>query len=304
MIINDILKKYFLKIVDDNDPYYPYWGDEKFDSDVYKTTKWFTTDSLLNYIKNGNKKYSINDIIYNINENGFRINPNSLENENKDIIACFGCSHTFGVGLPWDQTWVNNLNELLDHKYEIKNYGISGASNDNISRMIYNYTLNNKPKIICCYFPEMTRVELVDEKMGYLWNYTDNFLSMTFNCNGTQDNKFKDDIEKIKENQKENFYAYKTIYKEKNCSFNFIKNFKFIEMLCKIHDIKFYWGTWSCYLTFMSDENIKKYFNMETFIGIDSSIFNENDYARDNIHLGELSNKKIANKFYSKIIKS
>jgi hypothetical protein len=305
MKIIDFLEKYFLKLVREDDPFYPYWGDVEFDSELFNTTKWFTTDTLFNYIKKGNKKYSTDDIFYDINEHGFRINSKSLESndKNKEIIACFGCSQTMGVGLPWEHTWVSNLNELLEKKYEVKNYGVSGASNDNISRLIYNYTLINKPKIICCFFPELTRIELIDEELNYLLNYTDSFLSMTFNCSGLMDLKFQEEVKKIKEKQKKVFYAYQTIYKEKNSLFNFIKNFKFIQMTCKLNNIDFYWGSWSSELKMMSKENIKKYFDIDSYIDIDSSIFSDCDYARDNVHLGEMSNKKIADNFYKKIIR-
>lgn len=302
MKVLDLLETYFLKVVGNEDPFYPYWGDIKFDSDIFNTTKWFTTDSLFNYLKKGNKKYSTDDIFYDINEHGFRINSKDISQNKENIIACFGCSHTMGVGLPWNQTWCSRLNILTEEKFNIKNYGVSGASNDNIARLIYNYTLFNKPKVICCFFPELTRIELVDEELNYLLNYTDSFLSMTFNCSGLMDLKRNQDLLKIKEKQKKVFHAYQTIYKEKNSLFNFIKNFKFIEMICKINNIDFYWGSWSSSLKMISKENIEKYFNVNSYVGIDSSIFNNCDYARDNVHLGEFSNIEIANKFYKKII--
>jgi hypothetical protein len=296
------LEKYFLKLIGEYDSFYPYWGDVKFDSDKFNTSKWFANDNLINYIKNGNKKYSTDDIFYYINEHGFRINSKSLESDdNKDTIACFGCSNTFGVGLPWEHTWIYNLNEFLEKKYEVKNYGVSGASNDNIARLIYNYTIINKPKIICCFFPELTRIELVDEDLNCLINYNDNFLSTSFNCSCSINPNFNNERKEIEEKQKKVFYAYQTIYKEKNSLFNFIKNFKFIEMICKLNNIDFYWGSWSSTLKMMSEENIKKYFNINSYVDIKLSNLSNSDYARDNVHFGEISNNEIAYNFYKKI---
>lgn len=295
MTVTKFLLDYFLKKVKKENPYHPYWGGEKFDSDVYQTKKWFQGDTFSHYMLKGNKKYSTDDIFYDINEYGFRINPKEL-NSNKDIIACFGCSNTFGVGLPWDQTWVHNLNVLLDYKYNVKNYGVIGASTDYMTRMIYNYTLNNKPKIICCLFPEITRMEIIDEETGYIWNFHSALFSHFL------DPRYQDDLENWKKSQRKTYDAYQCIYKEKNSLFNFIKNFKFIEMICKLNNIKMYWGTWSTFLNLLPEECIKTYFNNDSFVGVTSNTFDGGDLARDNDHLGEMSNKKIADKFFYKIL--
>lgn len=287
-----LIKKYFLKITNE-DIISKYWNSNNFDGLLKNKKYWYGRDNHENFIKNGNKKYGHEDIIYELNEHGFRINTSSNKNNSSNLISCFGCSNTFGVGLPYNETWPNVLNTLLGDNWSVKNYGVSGASNDTVARLISNYIINNKPKIICCYFPEIFRLEYFDKNLDLKVFFplkTDNYCSMS------------------------DYNAYKTLSTEENCLFNFIKNFKLIQNLCLSNNIKFYWNTWSENILSLDKENIIKILDYNSFTGSlydDSDIYKHipDNYdwhinsARDGAHFGSLVHEKLADSFYKKIIK-
>lgn len=282
--INSVLLKITNKDIDDL-----YWNNNNFDGKIKSTLEWFGGDNLETYIKNGNKKYGLKDITYKINEYGYRVNENNLSSKN--IIACFGCSNTFGQGLPWNETWVSVLNKKLGSKWVTKNYGSCGASNDKISRLISNYLSYNKPKFICCYFPDIFRLEM-------------------FDCNG----ELKDFTPHDNNRDVYDYKSYKRISNEEYCVYNFIKNFKFIYNTCKLNKVNFYWNTWSIPILNLGKYGISKMLDFDSFT---KSLFDDSDIyrdlpenfdwklitARDGAHLGSFLHEKIAESFYKKIIK-
>lgn len=277
----------------DNNILSRYWGLDNFNGKLKSKHYWYGTDNLHIYIKNGNKKYGYEDVIYEINENGYRINTPLNENKNSNVIACFGCSNTFGQGLPWNEIWVSVLNKKLGDNWKTINYGVCGASNDTVARLIYNYTQNNKPKIICCYFPEIFRLEFFDYNLqlkNFFPRKNDNNIHL------------------------EDYNAYKRLANEENCLFNFIKNFKLIQNLCKVNNITFYWNTWSENILNMGKEGISNNFDIDSFTGSlfdDSDVYRHqpdnfdwhNNSARDGAHFGSFVHEKLADSFYKKIIK-
>lgn len=282
----DEFKKNLLKYTLNYDLYKNYWYNTNFNGKIVETLKWMSNDTHEHYLNNGNRFYNISDIDYEINQYGYRTSKmtNNIFKENN--IACFGCSNTFGTGLPWEETWPSVLNKLLGEDWSVKNYGVIAASNDMISRLIYNYTISHKPKIICCYLPEVFRMELYKE-----YSY-DNFLPYGAS-----------DIEKNNLNKWEYYRAYRKIANEENSIYNFIKNYKFIEMICNLKNIKLYWGTWSDVII-LSNINFKnEILNYNNYIGHDD-IEKYIDSARDNLHFGKNTHNFIANKFYNKIIEN
>jgi hypothetical protein len=273
-----------------------YWYFNEFESKVIKTEYWYGTDTPQNYLLEGNKKYGFGDVTYHINKYGYRVNPTNND-KNENIIACFGCSNTFGVGLPLNQTWSYLIEKKLNNGFIVKNYGVSGASNDTIARLIFNYTIKYKPKIICCYFPEIFRMELFNNQSKL------EFLTPSYGGTNLDPNS--------------SFYkAYKEISSIDNCLFNFIKNFKLIQFICNNNDIKFYWNTWSDNILDMSKQNIINNLDFNSFTG---SLYDGDDAesyklipdnyewransARDGSHFGELINEKLSDSFVRKIKK-
>jgi hypothetical protein len=261
------------------------WKNSKFDGKIVETMKWHTKDNYENYLKNGNKKYGVDDIIYEINEYDYR--TNSLINDKKtdNVIACFGCSHTFGAGLPWEETWPAVLNEKLGSDWVVKNYALCGAANDNIARLIYNYTLEHNPKYICVFLPDVLRMELYDYNLEHFNNFlpTDN------------DEVDKYDAEKLK------YYdSYRTIAVDENGIYNFIKNFKFIDMVCKEKNIPWFWCTWSDLIVLSSKRFRDDFLRSDNYINL-SDFETFLDVARDGRHFGKNTCKTIAERFYNKI---
>jgi hypothetical protein len=247
---------------------------------ISETKKWTFTDSMLNYANRGNKKYNLNSIKYETNKHNFRISSSLKYKNGSKKIACFGCSQTFGEGLPWEETWPFLLNENLGEDWIVKNYGICGASNDTISRLVYKYLIDNKPDVICCFFPEMMRLDFFEYAKP-----------ITFYPNGFNTSP------KIYE-------AYKIMANFDYCLDNFLKNCKFIEMLCKTKNIKFYWHTWAGFICSLTKDEMCEFFDYECFLSDLKNHFITNpiEFARDNYHLGKNTNLELAYHFSKKIL--
>jgi hypothetical protein len=280
------IKENFLKNTLNYDLYDEFWNNANFDGKIKEIKMWYAKDNYENFLKNGNKNYGIDDITYHINEYGYRTSPDTNETFKENLISCFGCSQTFGAGLKWEDTWPYVLNQKMGEDWCVKNYALNGASNDMISRLIYNYTLKHKPKIICCLLPDVLRMELYDNNsQGY-----ENFLPTDH-----------DEIKKYNISKWEYYRSYRKLANEENGIYNFIKNYKFIDMLCEIKNIKLYWGTWSDVI-FLSNNKFKEdILNIKNYITIDDDIEKNLDIARDGRHFGVNTNNEIANKFFKKI---
>lgn len=258
-----------------------YWNCEDFNGRITKIDNLgLEYDFFINNQKLV-KEYGIDNIIYHINEYGYRTSPDTNEIFKENLISCFGCSNTFGEGLAWEETWPYVLNQKMGDEWCVKNYGVSGASNDAISRLIYNYTLNHKPKIICCFLPDAFRSELFSNSRFQ------NFIKNQHDCNIN----------------KNDYFLYNHFSNYENSLYNFIKNYKFIETICENKNIKLYWFTWSYDVIQQEDLLIKKFLNYENFIkNIKYSELDESPTARDNSHYGKIVNYKIGTEF-CKLIK-
>jgi hypothetical protein len=286
----EYVKKFFLKKTNESESIFNSWDSEKFDGNLLFSSKWIFSDDEETYLKIGNRKYGIDDITYHINENGFRI-PQENYNDKENTISCFGCSQTFGIGVKWEETWPYLLGEMFGGEYCVKNYGLSGASNDMISRLIYNYTLKHKPKIICCFLPEIFRMELIEDVNDFMLNFSHNFYKLLIIDKKYKDLKVDDKFFKF-------FNSYRKISTEKNCIYNFLKNVKFIETICENKNIQLYWCSWSDFV--LNSDNSK--FNSLYYMPLNINSF-ENDKGRDNFHNGLNFNKSLSEHFFNKINK-
>jgi hypothetical protein len=94
-------------------------------------------------------------ITYKFNNHGFR--ADEFESPGKNIMFV-GCSHTLGVGVPYESTWAYTVSNSL----KLKNYnlGLGGTSNDTAFRLAYHWIDQLNPEIVIFLSTERTRSEL------------------------------------------------------------------------------------------------------------------------------------------------
>jgi hypothetical protein len=285
----------FSKKLDDNFP--NIWSNTPqcidYDRNIIQRSSWLCTDSEEAYKSCGHPIYDEDSIIYKLNKHGFRVFDTPTNNLK---IACFGCSQTFGSALPDDHTWVYKLNEKLGFdRYTCYNYGLQGASNDTISRLVYSLIQTKKPDAVVCFFPDIFRVEYYNmgKKDGDILNFWPRVIHVN------------------KAISKAEYNAYTTITNEYNAFFNFIKNFKLIETICKLHNIPFVWYTWSLAVVGLDGNIITRYLNSDSLIKSDGSLVDLlkdypecwKDLARDNIHFGPVFNNLLAEELKKLLLK-
>lgn len=190
-----------------------------------QTLKWHGTDTETLYqrnlsvyledLKRGN--WIDREITYKFNSQGFR----SDEFDSSDKNAMFlGCSHTLGVGLPYESTWAYIISQQLN----LKNYnlGIGGGANDTAFRLANFWIDRLQPDIVFFLSTEPTRFELHTNAYnvgGYnvqhisVWNYEWYYHTKEF-----MKNWYSSDI---------------------NSDLNLLKNTLAIRQLCSERNIKF-----------------------------------------------------------------
>jgi len=274
---------------------YPYiWTKFQVDTDTYcnregkpdhrgiYTSKWLSPDTE----ENGNKRFTADEIIYKIDQQGYRLYDFNLMNKPlAGKVLCFGCSNTLGIGLPDHDTWPYLLNHLLGMlKYNCINYGQNGGSIDMITRLIYSYLENNpKPKAIVCYFPDIFRIEYFSDQYNQpLRLAAERINPCTYN----------------------NHESYRKFVTMEYAFFNFVKNFKFIETICKLHKVPFVWYTWSPTLLHFEGERLRNFLGYNGIYDLHTDkLFHipELTRARDNMHFGNAHMRVLARKFYEQL---
>jgi hypothetical protein len=115
-----------------------------------QTTQWLSMDTHELYISNTkNKKDLLNKLQW--NENSFDYTFNSAgfrsdEFSDEPGIMFLGCSHTVGIGIPYETTAAKIVSKLLDLK--CYNLGLGGGSNSSAFRFAYYWIEKLKPKIV------------------------------------------------------------------------------------------------------------------------------------------------------------
>jgi len=274
------------------------WSNQKFDG-KYVLTEQFCGgyDTLEMYRQIKNPRYSETEINYHYNENDFRIPSRAYAPDNtKQIIACFGCSDTFGAGLPWKETWPAQLEQMLGEKFVVKNYGLCGASSDQIVRLASIYLENNKPKALLCMLPDVFRREFFENNRNKL------SLKQFYHLDDITDSN--QGLHTLKNINTMDWWAYKRLSKPENSIYNFIKNVKFIEAVASSKNVPLYTFSWEEYLI---NAFYKKHFQSPSIcIPTDQDIgdFKEADKikARDICHSGVNTCSIFASIFYRHIV--
>jgi len=151
------------------------------------TFDWFSTDTLIHYRKNKHKTqkhgWTEKSITYKFNEYGFR----SDNFNNKEGALFLGCSHTFGVGMPYNLIW----SYLVSNELDLSCWSLAqlGASINTCYRLGSYWIPILKPKYIFVMMPEYSRREYFMPTYNNKTNiYTDlNQGLYTFNVNMNDD---------------------------------------------------------------------------------------------------------------------
>lgn len=141
----------------------------------WKST-WYPTDSKENHLKGlklqkaraginptATCPYTEESFGYEFNSNGFRCDEfEGLLKNGQDSILYFGCSFTFGIGLPEEQIWVTQLHNKIE-KLEGKrlnkiNLGMPGAGIDYVRYTAGKAISKFKPKYVFTYVPPFPRL--------------------------------------------------------------------------------------------------------------------------------------------------
>jgi hypothetical protein len=262
--------------------------------------EWMFTDNYKSFSTNPYKnKWANIKIIY-------KTEPIKIGNENFNFrqydkprgekeIACFGCSQTFGVGLPDEWTWPYYLNELFGDSYNVKNYGIAGSCNELIARFCHEFIINQNKnyEAVFCFFPDTYR---------YLYGLYENDKLIT--ADGIiQNNPQTTDLKNL--HLANICSSYLNLTNESFSFFRFIKSYKLIKEICDSKNIPLYWYSWSENINNLSEEIKDEFLDGYRFINEkDLKKLRYKSIARDYQHIGEEYTKRLAESFYEKHIKT
>jgi len=131
---------------------------------------WISGDTKQNYLQNLQTRYSLMEkngwvnktFTYSINNQGFR----SGEFKDNTDIMFLGCSMTFGVGLPEENTWAYLVAEKMQTSFV--NLAIPGGSLKTIFRMLYGWADKLNPTIVIILCPPEARTEVMTSQREFL----------------------------------------------------------------------------------------------------------------------------------------
>lgn len=233
-------------------------------------------------IKNNLTNIKIDDVRYDTCELGYRIS-NPLEGI-KNSIGVFGCSYTFGIGIPYDKTYTHLLQERLG--VPVYNFGIPGSGIQKITKSFCSINGFYKLKTAIFVLPSLYRYEFLKEEGDYfiqedlIPNYPPYTLKKTYELLYSE-------------------FGDVTFFNE------YIKHIHLIKLNAKIHGTKVYFTTW-CGVTL---DLLKKY-NVDyfepakiRFLESERSHSGEkiNDFARDGMHPGLKSHELTCDELYNMI---
>lgn len=242
------------------------------------SARWFPSDSESNYLENGNKEYSREDVYYDLNSLGYRTKEFSAIDHRAFKIVVTGCSQTFGIGLPERCLYGNQLAALLRATYDIPveviNLGFGGTSVDFIARVLWQSVPVLEPHYVFCLFPHLSRREYIQLAWGSL--YTQQFLAQW-------DRGCEPHVHE----------ALLTLCNDDWDFFSFIKNISYVELI--LRDYAWAWDTWCNFDPEWVEwcEYWQKYLDV-THYRHQCMPWGERGRARDNMHSGMPYHRYIA----------
>ncbi len=226
--------------------------------------------------KKGKTDIHKDDVSYYINNYGAR-GDWSIEEQKDDHlkIAVFGCSFTFGVGLPENKTWVAQFVQKLqvDKPVQLINLGYPGGSiAKNLKHFKYLtdiYKIDMAVFLLPTHWREEYAEYYTSDYPVHYYNFIPNFA-----------------LEYQKEKW-EQYYSYST---DGTRFYDMVKMISYIELIASVNNIETYYSSWDEQtLNFIREHKLVKlnqilpYFKfLENMLGPHLS----NKYARDGSHPG------------------
>jgi len=243
-------------------------------------------------------------ISYISNSFGHRSDEFKRIDKDKTNVLFAGCSETFGLGLPLEETWPAITYDLMKSKHPDINFGpyqslsFIGGSIEKIVNNIFKYCYAfGNPNIIYLLAPD------IDRQIGYGFldypSAKQNNEIMFLDIVNMRNVKIED-IENIK--VKQVMSAEATILKA-------VSVLRMLEIFCISNNIELIWNTWGPedefyrmldFKKFRSDTELSEkmfYKSEENIISLPKSKY-ENQ-ARDERHAGHAVQRYYANKMYS-----
>lgn len=231
------------------------------------THTWFGSDTEENYRRNGNKKYSIDDVSYSINQHGYRTKDFNLIDHQAFKILVVGCSETFGIGLPIQFRYSEVLQTLIQGQYGIPveaiNLGVPAYSIDGITRLLYQTVPVLRPHYVFCLFPHPARREYIN--FDHDKTYAQCFCPST---RGTDED-----------------VAILSLSSDEWDFFSLIKNLALIERC--LQDCRWSWDTWINFAGWIPADLWADYFDPQHYRHQQYRRTGNDHTARDNMHAGQ-----------------
>jgi hypothetical protein len=255
---------------------------------IYDVNKHIEPNSVINILQSEvtlNKNIiNNNEITYNINNNGFRSDNFTNHHDGLHILFA-GCSETFGVSSPLEETWAKTVYNEISKNNKISGYFNIGHPSGGIYIIIYQILTYIKkygsPDFLFVLFPNIDRKVSWINHIGYRQRNGKTIGDPTIN----------------------NIHAYLTMV------YDSMFMYKTLELICQCLNIKLIYGNWDN----LDMLHINKISKELTLIDINDTdefseyvIKNLSDYEsdifirRDGVHRGIAFHKFWAHKFLLK----
>lgn len=232
-------------------------------------------------VKQGITNIKLDEVKYTVSKLGYRlVNPLSTV---KNGIGVFGCSITYGIGMPEDQIFTTLLQNRINKP--VHNFGIPGASIQKIAKSFISINNFYKLKKAIFILPAMHRFEYIgeEEKDGRVILFNESYVPS---------------FDPINKKRREVYDAVYSNFHEVTFFDEYIKMITLIKQNAKINNTEVFFFTWDYKV-----EHLCKKYNIKEFENSPQIRFPENedaqagkhvfDFARDGAHPGMRSQQRM-----------